>query len=125
MWPTSPAKPLVAAEQRPVEDDTGRDAGPDREEGDARPAPDPIRRPRSLSQSAAARASCSTKVGISKRRLHHRPERQVGDAEVDGHADRAVLRVDAAGDRDADRDDVLLQVASGAVDECDDLVDER
>ena len=58
-------------------------------------------------------------------RLQHRSQRQVGDAEVDGHADRAVLRVDVAGDRDADRGDVLPQVAPGVVDESGDLADER
>ena len=79
----------------------------------------------SLSHSAAARASCSTKVGTPELRLQHRSQRQVGDAQVDGHADRAVLRVDVTGDGDADRGDVLPQLAPGVVDESGDLADER
>ena len=61
----------------------------------------------------------------AKLRLQHRSQRQMGDAQVDGHADRAVLWVDVAGDGDADRGDVLPQVAPGVVDESGDLVDER
>ena len=49
----------------------------------------------------------------------------MGDAQVDGHADRAVRRVDVAGDGDADRGHVLAQLALGVVDEADDLADER
>ena len=58
-------------------------------------------------------------------RLQHRSQRQVGDAQVDGHADRAVRRVDLAGDGDADRGDVLPELAPGVVDESGDLVDQR
>jgi hypothetical protein len=61
----------------------------------------------------------------SQHRLQHRSQRQVGDAEVDGHADRAVLRVDAAGDGDAYRGYLLPQLAPGVVDEAGDLADER
>ena len=35
-WPTSPAKPLSPRSSGAVEHDAGRDAGPDRQEGDAR-----------------------------------------------------------------------------------------
>ena len=58
-------------------------------------------------------------------RLQHRSEGQMGDAQVDGHADRAVRRVDVAGDGDGDRGDVLPQVTPGIIDESGDLVDER
>ena len=63
--------------------------------------------------------------GDAQLRLQHRSQRQVGDAQVDGHADRAVLRVDAAGDGDADRGDVPPQLAPGVLDEPGDLADER
>ncbi len=118
-------KAVVAAEQRPVENDAGRDAGPDREEGDARRR---LSRPvgRLLAQPERRRAGVVLDEGRDAQlRLQHRSQRQVGDAQVDGHADRAVLRVDVAGDGDADRGDVLPQLAPGVVDEAGDLADER
>ena len=118
-------KAVVAAEQCPVENDAGRDPGPDRQEGDARRR---LSRPvgRLLAQPQRRRAGVVLDEGRdSQLRLQHRSQRQVGDAQVDGHADRAVLRVDVAGDGDADRGDVLPQLAPGVVDETGDLADER
>ena len=60
-----------------------------------------------------------------QRRLEHRSEPQVGDAQVHGHPHRSVRRVDVAGDGDADRGDVLPQLELGVVDETGDLADER
>ena len=118
-------KAVVAAEQCPVENDAGRDPGPDRQEGDARRR---LSRPvgRVLAQPEHRSAGVVLDEGrYPKLRLQHRSQRQMGDAQVDGHADRAVLRVDVAGDRDAYRGDVLPQLAPGVVDESGDLADKR
>ena len=116
---------VVATKQFPVEDDAGRDAGPDRQEGDARRR---FSRPvgRLLAQPDRGRASVVLDEGRDAQlRLQHRPQRQVGDAQVDGHADRSVVRVDEARDGDADRGDVLPELAPGVVDETGNLADQR
>ena len=58
-------------------------------------------------------------------RPQQRSQQQVGDAEVDGHADRSVVRVDMARDGDADRGDILPKLAPGVVDETGNLADQR
>ncbi len=100
---------VVAAEQRPVENDAGRDAGPDRQEGEARGRLCGVVG-RLLAQPERRRAGVVLDEGRNPQlRLQHRSQRQVGDAQVDGHADRAVGRVDVTGDGDADGGDVLSQ----------------
>ena len=118
-------KAVVAAEDGPVENDAGRDPGPDREEGDAcrrlsRPAGHLLAQPERRRASVMLDEGRDPQLG-----LQHRSQRQMRDPQVDGHADRAVRRVDVAGDGDADCGDVLPQVAPGVVDEAGDLVDER
>ena len=102
-WPTSPAKLLSPRNSAPVENDAGRDAGPDRQEGDARRR---LSRPvgRLLAQPDRSSAGVVLDEGRhAQLGLQHRSQQQVGDAQVDGHADRSVVRVDVARDGDADR----------------------
>ena len=118
-------KAIVATEQQPVDDDAGRDAGPDRQERDAPGRQD---RPvdRLLAQPQRRRAGVMLDKGRdAELRLQQRSEGQVDDAQVDGHADRAVVRVDVTGDGDADCRYVMPQLAPGLVDESGDLADQR
>src|SRR6476619_5100364 len=57
--------------------------------------------------------------------LEQRAEGEVSDAQVDGHADRAILWVDVAGNGDAHRGDLLLQLALGAIDQSGNLAHDR
>ena len=110
-------KAVVAAEQGSVEDDPGRDPGPDGEEGDARRRLSPAvgRLPAQPERRRAGVVLDEDRD--SQRLLQQRSQRQVADAEVDGHADRARLGVDPAGDRDADRGDLPPQLAPCVVDQ--------
>ena len=86
-----------------VEDDAGRDAGPDREQGEG------LGRPEQAAPVEAQRRRSDVVLddgGDAEARLQARAEREVVPVEVDGEGHVAALAVDAAGDADAQRRDV-------------------
>ena len=101
-WPTSPAKPLSPRSSAPSSTMPAEMPVPIAEEGDVgRRLGRPVRR--------RARSATAPPPGRRARRRRGCPSRpraagpaEVGDAQVDRHADRALDRVDLAGDGDAD-----------------------